>query len=1037
VDSIVSRVLLVLSGLFLTTFANSGQALAAPWVSQTSPANQSIGAARDTSIQIWFGSAMDPTTILAANVLVTSSLRGSVAGTVTWTAAQNRLLFDPTENFLAGERVGVTLTSGFEDSNGVPFAGGFHFEFSVWTKEMPEGVFLQTPQIWPTGSLATNLSIGDLNGDDRPEAVFSNSVPDSLTILSPNAIGGFTLYAQVPTGILPRHTLITDIDEDSDPDLLVCASGPSLLQVIKNNGAGNFAPPVSYPTGGTPYGAFAGDLDADGDLDVVTANFLGQSISVLMNVGGGLLDQNIDVSAGLGADSPRWVDGADFDGDGDIDLVCCNGYSDDISIFLNDGQGAMTVQWPRHLVGESPNFLEVRDYDGDTIVDIVTVDAQAGTLSFLRGKGDGTFEDAVASSVGGTLPYGIQVTDTDGDHDLDVIVPIRGLNGWRVMYNDGAGMFTQGTLYFGGDHCHTIGVADWNLDGDLDVIAGYAISKTMYFYGQVLAPTIVSTFPAPHATGASVAGPITISFNTNLDPGTIGPDTFQIDGTQSGSHATSVVWNALQKKITLTPTIPFLPGEIVAVTITDGLDAVEGIPFDGYSFEFMIESPNGTAQFSGNDVPLVIDDAVAMVAGDFDRDGSSDLAVAGFLSNSISVLFGTQGGGRQGSPNWDVDGGPIDLWCGDLDGDNQLDLVAATLTSASLSILHNSGNGAFVPGGTLSTSGSPFSVAGGDFDLDGDQDLVTGEVSPNMLRVFWNDGTGAFPAWTAIPTLAKPLDLHMADFDDDGSVDLAIADGESDMLRLYRNMNGGGFALYASPICGIGPVSIFSWDMNGDGRIDLATANYSSNTISILQSLGQFQFAAPVILSAGELPHSITGADLDGDARSDLVVANSGSANLSIYMNQGGTFSPQVHVPSGTTAFVAACGDWNSDGIVDIASLNRGEDSVSLLWNQAAVASPTFGLEIATAGLSAAPNPFRSKTEVQFQLAQPGPVLLHVFDVQGREITRLFEGQRGLGKHSLLWNGEDDQGRPVAAGVYFLQLDTADKSFNQKILRVR
>jgi len=1036
VGSIVSRVLLVLSGFFIATFVNSGQAFAAPWVSQTSPANQSIGAARNTSIEIWFGSAMDPSSMLVTNVLVTSSLRGSVAGTVTWTAPQNRLLFDPSESFLAGERVGVTLTSGIEDSNGVPLAGGFHFEFTVWTKEMPDGVFVQTPQIWPIGALATNLSIGDLNGDELPEAVFSNSVPDSLTILSPDGLGGFTLYAQLSTGILPRQTLIADIDSDSDPDLLVCASGPNLLQVFKNNGTSTFAPPISYPTGGIPYGAFAGDLDADGDLDVVTANFLGQSISVLKNLGGGVLDQFVDYSAGIGADSPRWVDGADFDGDGDIDLVCCNGYSHDVSVFLNDGHGVMTVQWPRRPVGESPNFLEVRDYDGDTIVDIVTVDAQGGTLSFLRGNGDGTFENAVASSVGGTLPYGIQVADTDGDHDLDVIVPIRGLNGWRIMGNDGTGTFTQGTLYFGGDHCHTIGVADWNLDGDLDVVAGYAISKTMYSYGQVLAPTVVSTIPAPNATGAPQAGPVTISFNTSLDPATISPDAFQIDGTQSGSHAKDVVWNELQKKITLTPTIPFLPGEIVAVTATDALDAVEGIAFDGYSFQFMVGSPNGSAQFSGNDVPLPIDDAVAMAAGDFDQDGSSDLAVAGFLSNSISVLFGTQGG-REAMPDWDVDGGPIDLWCGDLDGDHQLDLVAATLTSSSLSILHNDGDGAFIPGGTLSTAGSPFSVAGGDFDLDGDQDLVTGEVSPNTLRVFWNDGTGAFPTSTGIPTLGKPIDLHMADFDDDGSIDLALADGESNLLRLYRNMNGGGFALYASPPCGTGPVSIFSWDMNGDGRVDLATANYSSNTISILQNQGEFQFSAPVTLPAGELPHSISGADLDGDARPDLVVANSGSATLSIYMNQGGTFSPQVPVPSGTTSFVAACGDWNSDGIVDIASLNRGEDTVSLLWNQAVVGAPGTVLSSGTTALSAAPNPFRSKTQVQFQLARPGPVLLHVFDVQGREITRLFEGQRGLGTHSILWNGEDGQGRPVAAGVYFLQLDSEDKSLTQKILRVR
>jgi hypothetical protein len=464
---------------------------------------------------------MDPSTIVATNILVTSSLRGSVSGSIIWSASQNRLLFDPTKNFLAGERVGVTLTSGIEDSNGSPLVGGFHFEFSVWTKEMPEGVFLQSPQSWSIGAQATNLAIGDLNGDSLPEAIFSNVVPDSLTILTPTGVGGFALYAQIPTMVLPRHTILADIDADSDPDLLCCASGPSFLQVFLNNGTSTFPAPISYPTGGTPYGAFAGDLDADGDLDVVTANFTGHTISVLENEGNGALAPFVDYSAGIGADSPRWVDGADFDGDGDIDLACCNGYSDDVSIFLNNGSGVMAVQPSRKRVGESPNFLEVRDYDGDTIVDIVTVDAQEGGLSFLHGNGDGTFESAVTTSVGGDLPYGIQVADIDGDQHLDVVVPIRGLNAWRVMYNDGSGNFSMGPLHFGGDHCHTVGAADWNLDGDLDVVSGFAVSKTMYFYGQALTPTVVNTSPAAHSTGAPQTGPIAIFFNTNLNPGTI------------------------------------------------------------------------------------------------------------------------------------------------------------------------------------------------------------------------------------------------------------------------------------------------------------------------------------------------------------------------------------------------------------------------------------------------------------------------------------------------------------------------------------
>jgi len=1031
----VSRLLAVLSGIVAWGIA-AAPALAVPWVAQTVPANQSIGAPRSTSIEIWFGSAMDPATILPSNILVTSSIRGAVPGSVIWSAGDHRLLFDPEENFLAGERVGVTLASDFEDVDGTSLEGGYHFEFSVWTKEMPGGVFISNPQSWGTGSLATNLAIGDLTGDGRPEAIFSNSVPDSLTILTPNAIGAFSLYAQLPTGILPRHTVLADIDSDSDPDLLCCASGPDLIQIFLNNGTSSFPPPISYPTGATPYGAFAGDLDADGDLDVATANFNGHSISILMNLGGGALAPFVDYSAGLGSDSPRWVDGADFDADGDIDLVCCNGYSDDVSIFLNDGAGVFAVQSPRILVGESPNFLEVRDFDGDSIVDIVTVNAQAGSLSFLRGSGDGTFQSSISSPVGGTLPYGIQTADTDGDRDLDVVVPIRGLNAWRIMVNDGSGSFAQGLLNFGGEHCHTIGVADWNLDGDLDVVSGFAISKTMHFYGQALAPAVVATSPVAHST-APRQGPIVISFNTNLAPQTIGAEAFMIDGDQSGSHAKSVVWNSIQKKITLTPTTPFLPGEVVTVTSTDGLTAVEGLAFPGFSFEFMVETEPAVASFSGDAVPVPNEDTVQMIAGDFDQDGLSDLAVAGFLSDAVTILFGSPNGLRA-SPRWDVDHGPIDLWCGDLDGDGLLDLAAATLISSSISILHNDGAGVFSSGGSLSTDGYPISVAGGDFDLDGDLDLLAGEVQPNNVRIFWNDGTGAFPTATSVPSSAKPMDVTVADFNLDGALDLALVDSESSVIHVYRNVPGSGFTLAGTPPCGSGPISIFPWDVDGDRRSDLVTANYSSSSISILRNQGNMQFSAPTFLPAEDLPHSIAGADLNGDAHVDLVAANSGSSTVSVYINQGsGSFEPPSPVSVGNTPYSVACGDWDGDGIVDIASLNRGDDTVSLLWNQQGTGVATLLEAQDTRILRSAPNPFRAGTSVQFQLARPGEVRLHVFDVQGREIARLLQGIRAAGRHTVEWNGMDGEGRPVGAGVYFLQLDAGGKSLSHKVLRVR
>lgn len=1030
------------SFVFLTlAFLLGKAAFGTPVVQLTTPTNQAVGAARGVSIKIQFATPMDTTTILPQNVVVTSSLRGSVSGTLSWITSQNELTFDPAQNFVVGERVGVTLTSAIRDAGGAPFPNGYHFEFSTWTAPMSNGVFVTAAPSWPIGGVAVNLTVTDLTGDGLPEAIFSDSVPDSLTVLSPDGLGGFSLYAQLPTGILPRHVVAADLDKNGWTDLLVCASGPNLLQIYFNQGTSAFPPPVSSATGATPYGAYAGDLDADGDLDVATANFSSATISILRNVGGGVLAPRVDVSAGAGANSPRWIDGADFDADGDIDLVCCNGNSDDCSVFLNNGLGVFVVQGARPLVGDSPNFLETRDFDGDKIVDVVTVNAQDGTLSFLKGNGNGTFQPRVQSAVGGTLPYGIQVADIEGDHDLDVVVPVRSLNGWRVMRNDGSGAFSQGPLHLGGNHCHTIGVADWNFDGDLDVVSGFAVSKTMRFYEQALPPSVVGTEPTGNATGVALGAPVVFSFNTNLSVPSIDPNAFVVAGHQSGPHSSSVSWDSGERSVTITPAAPFLPGEIVTVTATDDLATAEGLPFSGFAFEFMTQGGTAAASFSGQAFQLPGSDPIQLEACDFDRDGDSDLAVVNFLSHDAVVSESGPDGVPVSMTSWPVGEGPVDLWAADVDQDSWPDLVVANSIGKSLTILRNLGNGDLAPGPTISTAGSPFAISGGDFDRDGDVDLATAEVDPNGARVFWNDGAATFSTSSFLATSGTPLDVSASDFDRDGALDLAVVDGANDLVRVFSYVTGTGFVAFVTSPTGSNPVSVFPWDTNGDGWVDLVCADFDDGSVSVLENLSGTGFVNALTLPTNQLPRSVNGADLNGDASLDLVTANSGASTLSVFLNEGGGVygAPQT-VAVGATPYSVICGDWNGDGAVDLASLNRAGGSVSMLLNGAATDAPAFqpsGAAFTTGITSIFPNPFRSGTRVRFDLARPGEVGVRVFDVRGREIARLLEGMRPAGSGSISWDGRDGEGRGVGAGVYFVRLDADGKSMTEKILRVR
>ncbi len=68
------------------------------------------------------------------------------------------------------------------------------------------------------------------------------------------------------------------------------------------------------------------------------------------------------------------------------------------------------------------------------------------------------------------------------------------------------------------------------------------------------------------------------------------------------------------------------------------------------------------------------------------------------------------------------------------------------------------------------------------------------------------------------------------------------------------------------------------------------------------------------------------------------------------------------------------------------------------------------------------PNPFNPQTTFSFSIPDPTLVSLQLFDARGRLVRTFTVGNLEAGRHSVLWNGENDGGSKVAAGVYFLRL---------------
>jgi len=68
--------------------------------------------------------------------------------------------------------------------------------------------------------------------------------------------------------------------------------------------------------------------------------------------------------------------------------------------------------------------------------------------------------------------------------------------------------------------------------------------------------------------------------------------------------------------------------------------------------------------------------------------------------------------------------------------------------------------------------------------------------------------------------------------------------------------------------------------------------------------------------------------------------------------------------------------------------------------------------------LRAAPNPFNPRTVFTFNQPQAGYAELSVYDVRGRLVRSLQAGLLDAGDQRITWNGRDDAGLPVEAGVY-------------------
>ena len=782
------------------------------------------------------------------------------------------------------------------------------------------------------GSLPRSLTIGDVNGDGKPDLAVANYNSSTVSVLLGNGNGTFTAQQTFSTGVNPTSMTLGDVNGDGKPDLIVANFGSNSVSVLLGNGNGTFTTQQTFAVGALPDSVVLGDVNGDGKLDLTVANRGSNTVSVLLGNGNGTFTVQQTFATGT---FPASVTLGDVNGDGKPDLAVANSFSSSLSLLLGNGDGTFIPQ-KTFATGTNPRSTTLGDVNGDGKPDLAVVNYGSNTVSVLLGNGNGTFA-AQQTFATGTGPTSVVLGDVNGDGKPDLAVANFNSNTVSVLTANGNGTFspqqtfTTGTnsssLVLGdvnGDSRSDLAVANWN-GNSVSVLLGNANGN---FTGQVytvdqIAPSVVSINrlnPVNTTTNASSVS-FTAIFSeavTGVDPtdfsivktGTIGTTLTQVTG--SGSFYTVTV-----SGITGVGTI--------------GLNLVDDSSIRDLSGNPLV-TPNASANFSSQATFGAGTNPTSVKLSDVNGDGNPDLVTANYNSNTVSVLLGN-GNGTFGTQQTFATGtNPQTVAWGDLNGDGLIDLVVGNVQVATVSVLLGNGNGTFKAQQTFATGIGPRSVTLSDVNGDGKPDLIVANDSSGSVGVLLGNGNGTFASQLTFATGAFPHSVTVGDVNRDGRPDLILANSGSNTVSILLGNGNGTFASQQTFATGAAPESVTVGDVNGDGNPDLVVTNVNSANVSLLLGNGNGTFQLQQTFAAGSNPGSVTMGDLNGDGKTDLVVANGGSNTLSLLLGNGnGTFAVQQTFATGASPRSVALGDVNGDGRPDLTVANSGSNSVCLL----------------------------------------------------------------------------------------------------------
>jgi hypothetical protein len=509
--------------------------------------------------------------------------------------------------------------------------------------------------------------------------------------------------------------------------------------------------------------------------------------------------------------------------------------------------------------------------------------------------------------------------------------------------------------------------------------------------------------------------------------------------------------------------------------------------FVGGSGNLYAWHPNGTelrngdanAATDGVFTPVAANFMPALAAGDLDGNGDDEIVGCTFDTREVYVFEGN-GSVRSGWPR-PILSALVGVWAApvlaDLDLDGRLEVIVLALDGRLYAWRADGSEvrdgdadpttqGVFfrIPGNGNWSRGAP--VVANILAADATPEIVFGTENW-MLYMLRANGSVA-PGWPRTFTERFNAAPAIGDIDADGSLDIAVPCRDGFLYALRADAtNLSGWPRPLENFWNALTPSVALADFDRDGKLDLVVPSTGHTSdqgkLWVFDWQGNVRPGWPVDVRTSAETSPVVG-DLNGDGMPEIVYGGE-SATLYALTANGATL-PGFPIRLGAEARATPCiTDLDSDGRVDLVL--PGWDQQVYVWEFAGgyvrantpwgsfknnalrnglyqYRNPTDTLgPVAPPARSAlfanVPNPFNPATTLRFDVGGEGAqrVRLHIFDVRGQRVRVLLDRAYAPGHYAERWDGRDDGGRPVASGVYFYRLETADLRAQRKMVLVR